>query len=78
MEKHSDYLTTYRCIRMRCAMTVRLLNPIDRCPRCRAVMTVVEQPRRDVDELIATSMKYVLAGFDTLLGERVGQDAASE
>lgn len=71
MHKHGDYLTTYRCIRMSCAMTVRLLNPIERCPRCRAVMVTAEQPKRSLDELLETSMKYVLAGFDALLSARV-------
>ncbi len=61
------YRTTYRCVRMCCAMTVRLLNPIERCPRCSAVMSVVEQPQRDLDELVAAAVDDVVAGFSALL-----------
>jgi hypothetical protein len=42
------YRTTYRCTRMCCAMTVRLLDPIERCPRCSAAMTVIEPPQLDL------------------------------
>jgi hypothetical protein len=70
MPKHSDYLTTFRCIRTSCGMTVRLVNPIDRCPRCRAAMRVIEEPKLDIEELIAESMADVVAGLDALLAER--------
>src|SRR5580765_4393692 len=61
------YRTTYRCVRMRCAMTVRLLNPIERCPRCSALMSVVEHPQLDLDEFVAAATDEIVAGFTALL-----------
>jgi hypothetical protein len=67
MAKDTSFLTTYRCIRMRCALTVRLFDPIERCPRCRAMMTVIEHPALDRDWLVSEALADVLAGFDRLL-----------
>jgi hypothetical protein len=67
MNTDTSYLTTYRCIRLGCRMTMRLFNPIERCPRCRAVVETIEQPRRDPEELVAAALADVLAGFETLL-----------
>jgi hypothetical protein len=69
MPHKTDHLTTLRCIRLSCAMTVRLLDPIDRCPRCRARMFVLEQPAVDPNELVADALQDVLAGFDHVLAE---------
>jgi hypothetical protein len=61
------YRTTYRCLRMGCAITFRLLNPIDRCPRCGATMAMIKPAQLDLDEFVASSMADVVAGFDALL-----------
>jgi hypothetical protein len=67
MNTDSAYLTTYRCIRLECRMTMRLFNPIERCPRCGAIVETIEQPRRDPNEFVAAALADVLAGFDGLL-----------
>jgi hypothetical protein len=64
------YRTTYRCVRLCCAMTVRLLDPIDRCPRCSAVMAVIERPKFDVDEFVVSATEDILTGFTALLDAR--------
>jgi len=64
---NQPYRTTYRCIRMGCAMTVRLLSPIDRCPRCNALTAVIERPELDLEEFVATATADVVAGFTALL-----------
>jgi hypothetical protein len=61
------YRTTYRCLRMGCAMTVRLLNTVDRCPRCSALMAVIERPELDLEQFVATATADVVAGFTALL-----------
>ena len=61
------YRTTYRCVRLCCAMTVRLLDPIDRCPRCSAVMAVIERPQFDVDEFVVSATEDIVTGFTALL-----------
>jgi hypothetical protein len=61
------YRTTYRCVRLGCRLTTRLLAPIDHCPRCDAQMSVVARPERDLDEFIAAATEDVVAGFDELL-----------
>ena len=61
------YRTTYRCVRMGCAMTVRLLNPIERCPRCSALMAVIERPQLDLEEFVVAATAEVVAGFTALL-----------
>jgi hypothetical protein len=63
----ASHLTTYRCIRLGCRMTMRLFAPIERCPRCRAVVETIEHPACDRDELLAAALADVLAGFDGLL-----------
>jgi hypothetical protein len=62
MDDHA-HLTTYRCIRLGCRLIVRLFDPIERCPRCRAVVEPIERPRADLEAAIAD----VLAGFERLL-----------
>jgi hypothetical protein len=61
------YRTTYRCVRQGCSLTVRLLNPIDHCPRCGAQMAVVGPAQRDLDGFLAAATADVVAGFDQLL-----------
>jgi hypothetical protein len=61
------YRTTYRCVRLCCAMTVRLLDPIDRCPRCSAAMAVIERPQFDLDEFVGSATEDIVAGFTALL-----------
>jgi hypothetical protein len=61
------YRTTYRCVRMGCAMTVRLLNPIERCPRCNALMAVIERPQLDLEEFVVEAAAEIVAGFTALL-----------
>ena len=61
------YRTTYRCMRMCCAMTVRLLDPIERCPRCSAAMAVIEPPQLDLDQFVVAATETVVAGFSALL-----------
>ena len=64
------YRTTYRCVRLECALTVRLLDPIERCPRCGAAMAVLERPQLDLDEFVASATAEVVAAFSALLGFR--------
>ena len=64
------YRTTYRCVRLECALTARLLDPIERCPRCGAAMAVIERPQLDLDEFVASATAEVVAGFSALLGFR--------
>jgi hypothetical protein len=71
MPKYGPYLTTQRCIRLECAMTVRPITPIDRCPRCQASMYTLEEPARDLEELITVATRDILAGIDALLRNRV-------
>ena len=59
--------TTYRCIRIGCRMTVRLLEPIERCSRCDAPMTVVARPQIELDDFVAEATAEVVAGFEALL-----------
>jgi len=61
------YRTTYRCMRMCCAMTVRLLNPIERCPRCSALMAVIDLPQLDLDAFVVSATGDVVTGFTALL-----------
>ena len=61
------YRTTYRCVRMGCAITFRLLNPIDRCPRCNAAMAMIKPAQLDLDEFVAAATADIVAGFDALL-----------
>jgi hypothetical protein len=67
MAKDTSHVTTYRCIRLSCRMTMRLFNPIDRCPRCRAVVETIEPARRSPDDVVTEALADVLAGFDELL-----------
>lgn len=67
MPKYLPYLTTQRCRRQACGLTVRLIAPIEHCPRCDAAMETVETPRRDFEALIATATSDVILGFETLL-----------
>jgi hypothetical protein len=76
MPKYAEYLTTQRCLRMCCALTVRLITPIDRCPRCRAAMVTVEQPQRGFEALVAVATDEILAGFDSLLRVRANAGTA--
>jgi hypothetical protein len=69
MPSNTSHLTTYRCIRLSCAMTVRLFGPIERCPRCRAVMYTLEPPAQDPDALVANALEDVLAGFELMLAD---------
>jgi hypothetical protein len=76
-DRNTDsYRTTIRCIRLGCRMTLRLLDPIDRCPRCHALMATVERPERDLDAFVAAATDEVVAGFQALLAE--GSDRADE
>jgi hypothetical protein len=59
--------STYRCIRMGCKMTVRLLGPIERCPRCGALMAELEGPQLDIDAFVAAATSDAVAGFEALL-----------
>jgi hypothetical protein len=69
-DRNTDaYRTTLRCIRLGCRMTLRLLDPIDRCPRCQALMATVEPPQRDLDAFVAAAADEVVAGFQALLAE---------
>jgi hypothetical protein len=43
---------------------------IERCPRCRAIIIVIEKPQRNVKGLIKAAVDDVVAGFDALLRER--------
>src|SRR4051812_1529809 len=61
------YRTTYRCVRLCCEMTVRLLDPIDRCPRCSALMAVIERPQFDLDEFVVSATEDIVSGFTALL-----------
>jgi len=61
------YRTTYRCVRLGCGLTARLLNPIDHCPRCGAQMAVAEAAQRTVEDFVAAATADVVAGFDDLL-----------
>jgi hypothetical protein len=61
------YRTTYRCVRLGCRLTARLLDPIDQCPRCGAQMAVVEPAQRDLENFLAAATDNVIAGFDELL-----------
>jgi hypothetical protein len=69
LENTDAYRTTFRCIRMTCKLTLRLLGPIERCPRCRAQMTVVALPRLDLDAFLAAATDEVVAGFGALLSQ---------
>jgi hypothetical protein len=61
------YRATYRCVRLGCGLTTRLLHPVHHCPRCGAQMAVTEQPERDVEDFVAAATADVVAGFDELL-----------
>jgi hypothetical protein len=61
------YRTTYRCVRLGCRLTARLLEPIDRCPRCDAQMAVIAAPERNLDEFFTAATENVVAGFAELL-----------
>ena len=61
------YRTTYRCVRPECALTARLLDTIERCPRCGAAMAVAERPQLALDEFVAAAAAEVVAAFSTLL-----------
>jgi|tagenome__1003787_1003787.scaffolds.fasta_scaffold20609960_2 hypothetical protein len=61
------YRTTYRCVRLCCAMTLRLLDPIDRCPRCSAVMAVIARPQFDLGDFVVSATEDIVAGFEALL-----------
>ena len=63
----SRYRTTYRCVRLECRLTARLLNPIERCPRCGAAMAVIERPQLDLDAFVAAATEEVVAAFSALL-----------
>jgi hypothetical protein len=63
----APYRTTYRCVRLGCGLTTRLLNPVHQCPRCGAQMAVVELAQRNVEEFVAAATEDVVAGFDELL-----------
>ena len=67
VESDMPFRTTYRCVRMGCAMTVRLLDPIDRCPRCSASVAAVEGPQVDLDVFVAEATVEVVAGVEALL-----------
>lgn len=70
MPKYLPYLTTQRCSRPNCQLTVRLITPIEHCSRCNSPMEIVEAPERDFDALIATATDDVINGFEDLLRER--------
>jgi hypothetical protein len=70
MPKYLPYLTTQRCIRLECRLKVRLVTPIERCPRCHASMQTLEEPARDLEELITVATREILAGFEALLRNR--------
>ena len=61
------YRTTYRCVRLGCQLTTRLLGPIDRCPRCDAQMAVIAGPERNLEEFFTAATDNVVAGFADLL-----------
>lgn len=61
------YRTTYRCVRLGCGLTTRLLNPIDQCPRCGAQMAVIDPAQRDLEGFVAVATEDVVAGFEDLL-----------
>jgi len=61
------YRATYRCIRLGCGLTARLLNPIEHCPRCGAQMAVVERAERNVEDFVVAATADVVSGFDELL-----------
>jgi hypothetical protein len=63
----THYRTTYRCVRLECALTARLLEPTDHCPRCGAAMAVTERPRLDLDDFVAAATADALAGLSALL-----------
>jgi hypothetical protein len=52
---------------MECRMTVRLLDPIEQCSRCRAPVAVVEGPQLDLDEFVVEATEEIVAGFEALL-----------
>ena len=61
------YRTTYRCVRLGCRLTARLLEPIERCSRCDAQMAVIAAPERNLDEFFTAATENVVAGFAELL-----------
>lgn len=61
------YRATYRCVRLGCGLTARLLNPLEHCPRCGAQMAVVEPAEHKVDDFVAAATENAVAGFDELL-----------
>ena len=63
----SRYRTTYRRVRLECRLTTRLLNPIERYPRCGAAMAVVERPPLDLDAFVAAATEEVVTAFTGLL-----------
>jgi hypothetical protein len=67
------FRTTFRCVRSGCAMIVRLVNPIERCPRCSAAMATIDGPQLDLDEFLVAATAEIVAGFETLLSASVDE-----
>ena len=61
------YRATYRCVRLGCGLSARLLNPLEHCPRCGAQMAVVDPAERSVEDFVVAATEDAFAGFDELL-----------